>query len=182
MSKTERDSADKTLHVRRVVQTLAKRALHPRARFLRCAQNRISTPMSNQHAILRIANKQASTNVPAREIGAHIEFARISGRRDRFRDSKKLQLIAEFRIAAPAHKHCRASRFVFAFQFNRLEAQQKSGKAVRRDLRLTHHKSRRRNYARTYSQPRGEPQSRRIGNLKTVQKKKPGTNERIGRC
>src|ERR1700719_3368991 len=99
MSKTERDSADKILHVRRVVQTLTKSALHPGTRFLHRTQNRISTAMPDEHAIPRIANKHTATNVPAREIGAHTESARISGRRDRFRDSEKLQLIAELRIA-----------------------------------------------------------------------------------
>ena len=58
--------------------------------------------MSNEHAFIRIANKQTSMHVAAREIGAHIEFAGIPGRRDRFHDAKKFAFIAKLRFAAPA--------------------------------------------------------------------------------
>ena len=49
--------------------------------------------MPNQPAVLGIANKQKAKNIVTREIGAHIEFTRISGRRDDLCVSEKPQFI-----------------------------------------------------------------------------------------
>src|ERR1043166_5285321 len=136
MPETKHNSADEILYVRRILQPATKCNLHPRARFLRRAQNRIAAAMSNEHAFLGIANKQTSAHVAAREIGAHIEFAGIPGRCDRFRDSKKSEFVAKLRFATPADKPRCARRLVFTFEFNRFELQQECGEAVRGDLRL----------------------------------------------
>ena len=74
--------------------------------------------MPDQRAVLRITNKEYSANVASREIGAHIEFAWISRRRDDFRLSEKPQFIAEFRGAPPANLPDRACRLFSAFEFN----------------------------------------------------------------
>src|SRR6266487_6490415 len=112
------DPADKTLHLARALQSPAKRVLHPCPRFLSRMQNRVSTAVSNERAILRIANEQNAANVAAREIRAHIEFAGISRRRDYFRISEKPQFIAKFRRAFPAHLPDRARGLFPAFEFN----------------------------------------------------------------
>ena len=74
--------------------------------------------MPDQRAVLRITNKEYSANVVTREIGAHIEFAWISRRRDNFRLSEKPQFIAQFRGAAPTNLLDRARRLFSAFKFN----------------------------------------------------------------
>ena len=57
--------------------------IHPRD-FCAARKIRFPAPCLNQRAVLRIANKQNSANVAAREIRAHIEFTGISRRRDHF--------------------------------------------------------------------------------------------------
>src|SRR4029077_8705506 len=57
------DAAEKILHLGRVLQPPAKVFLHPSPRLLRRAQNRISTAVSNERPVLRVANKEYSTNV-----------------------------------------------------------------------------------------------------------------------
>src|SRR6267378_2667059 len=90
MSEAQHNPAEKILHLRRVLQPSANYALHPCARLLRPAYNGVAAAVPNRCAILRIANKEHSTNVVTRQIRAHIKFAGISRRRDHFRDSKKL--------------------------------------------------------------------------------------------
>ena len=92
--------------------------------------------MPNQHAVLGIANKQSSANIVAREIRAHVEFAWVSRRCDRFRDSKEPQLIGVFRSAAPADDPGRTGSLVPAFEFDGFKPQQERRKSVRRDFGL----------------------------------------------
>ena len=137
--------------------------------------------MSNAHAFLRIANKQTSAHVAPREIRAHIEFAGISGRRDRLRDSKKFEFIAEFRFAPPADKPRRARWSVFPFEFNRLEFQQKCGESIRSDLRLADDESSCSDGARPLAQLSGKPQTCRVFDLQIMQQKETACDERICR-
>ena len=91
VSKAEHDSAQKILHLRRILQSAAKSVLHPSPRLLRRAHDRVATTVSNQRAVLRVANEEQATNVAAREIGTHIEFAGISWRWYRLSSSKKFK-------------------------------------------------------------------------------------------
>src|SRR5439155_3337839 len=88
------DAAEKILHLGRVLQSPAKGVLHPSPRLLRRAQNRISTAMSNERPVLRVANKEHSTDAAAREVRAYIELAGVSRRRYRLGSPKKLQFVA----------------------------------------------------------------------------------------
>ena len=74
--------------------------------------------MPNQCAVLRIANEEEPANIVTREVGAHIEFAGISRRRDDFRNSKKLQFIAKFGRAFPTDLPDGARGLFPAFEFN----------------------------------------------------------------
>ena len=143
----EHDSAQEILHVRRVVQAATNRVLHPFARFLRRAQNRVSTAMSNECTVFWIADKQGSTNVATREIRPHVEFAWISRRCDQSRDSEKPQLIGIFRGAAPADEPGRTCSLVPAFEFDGLKPQQERRKSVRRDFGLADDDSSRSDYS-----------------------------------
>src|SRR6266487_1041889 len=118
MSEAKHDSAKKILHLRRVLQTAAKCVLHPSPRLLRCAHDRVATAVSNQRAVFRIANEKHSTNIAAREIRTHIEFAGISRRRDWLGSSKKLQFITKFRRAFPTDLPDGIRGLFPAFQFN----------------------------------------------------------------
>ena len=137
--------------------------------------------MSNEHGFLRIANKQTSKNIAAREIGAHIEFARVSGRRDRFRSSKEFEFIAKLRLTAPADKPCRARCLVFMFEFNRLDLQQKCGESVGRDFRLASDKSSCFDKPGPLAQLSGKPQTCRVSDPQAMQKKESAGDERIFR-
>src|SRR5260370_39593344 len=95
------DSAQKILHLRCVLQTAAKCILHPSPRLLRCAHDRVAAAVSNQRTVFRIANEEHSTNVAAREIRTHIEFAGLSQRRDCLCTSRKLLSVAKWRRALP---------------------------------------------------------------------------------
>jgi len=90
----------------------------------------------SQRTILRIANKQDSENIATREIRSHVEFTGIPRRRDRFRDSEKPQFVSESRIAAPADLPSRACELLPAFEFNRVQLQQKGRESARCNLRL----------------------------------------------
>src|SRR5437588_5031503 len=118
MSEAEHDSAQKILHVGCILQPAAKNVLHPCPRLLRCAHDRVATAVSNERAALRVADEEQATNVPAREIGTHIEFAGISWRRDRLGSSKKFKFIAKFRDAFPTHLPDGVHGLFPAFQFN----------------------------------------------------------------
>src|SRR6266480_4642584 len=93
------DSTDKTFYLGRILQAAAQRVLHPCARRLCSAQDRIAVAVADQRAVLRIPNEQHSADIMPCQISAHIELAGIARRRDRLRSSKKLQLIAKFRRA-----------------------------------------------------------------------------------
>ena len=118
MPETKHNSAQKTLHVGRILQPTAKCVLHPGPRLLRRAHDRVATAVSNERAALRVADEEQAANVPAREIRTHIEFAGISWRRDRLGSSKKFKFIAKFRDAFPTHLADRVRGLFPAFQFN----------------------------------------------------------------
>src|SRR5438128_12006623 len=101
MPEAKHDSAEKILHLRRVLQTSAKCVLHPSPRLLRCAHDRVATAVSNQRAIFRITNKEHSTKDAAHEVRTHIEFSGNSPRRYRPDGSKKLKFVTEFRHSFP---------------------------------------------------------------------------------
>src|SRR5438046_6658238 len=84
------DSTDETFYLGRIVQAAAQRVLHPCARRLCSAQDRIAAAVANQRAVLRVPNEQHSTDIMPRQISAHVELAGIARRRDRLRSSKKL--------------------------------------------------------------------------------------------
>src|SRR6266540_7200961 len=115
---TEQDPTEKILNLRRVLQSSANCVLHPCARFLRETQDRVATAVPNQGAVLRITNKEHSTDVVTRKVRAHIEFARISGRRDYFRDSKQLQFVTKFRSAFPTNLPDGVRELVLTFEFD----------------------------------------------------------------
>ena len=98
---SKHDPTQKILRLRRVLQSSTNCVLHPCPRLLRQAQNRVATAVPNQCAVLRIADKEHSTDVVTRQIRAHIEFTGISRRRDDFRGSEKLQFITKFRRTFP---------------------------------------------------------------------------------
>src|SRR4029453_9784464 len=118
MPDAKHDSADETLYLGRIVQAAAQRILHPCARCLCSAQHRITAAVADQRAVLRITSEEHSTDIMPREISAHIEFAGIPRRRDRFGGTKKFQIIAKLRRAFPTDLPDRARRFGFAFEFN----------------------------------------------------------------
>src|SRR5437773_12259522 len=118
MSEPEHDSAKKTSNLGCVFQVAAKRVLHPGPGLLCQPQDRIPTAVSNEYRVLRIANKQQSANVTTRQIGAHVEFAGISRRRDWLSDSRKLQFVAKFRRTAPTHLPDRACQLLPAFRLD----------------------------------------------------------------
>ena len=118
MSEPEHDSAEKTSNLGCVFQVAAKRVLHPGPGLLCQPQDRIPTAVSNEYRVLRIANKQQSANVTTRQIGAHVEFAGISRRRDWLRGSRKLQFIAKFRRTAPTYLPDCVCRVFSAFELD----------------------------------------------------------------
>src|SRR5439155_4207072 len=99
--------------------------------------------MSNQRTVLRVANKESSANVAAREIRAHAEFTGISRRCGHLSDSEEPELIAIFRCSTPADEPARERSVLPAFEFERSKFQQEGRKSVRRDLRLADHEPRR---------------------------------------
>src|SRR3977135_794282 len=131
MAKAKDDSAEKALHIRCVFQPATKRRLHPHARLLRRAQNRIPTAVPKYHSIFGIADKDETADITPREIRAHVEFPRVSRRLDRFGNSKQPQFVAELRIAIPANEYCRSCSFAFSFQLNRFELKQKTREPTR---------------------------------------------------
>src|SRR4029077_15203604 len=96
MAQAQRDDAQKILHLGRIIQTAADRALHPSARALRRAQDRTTSAFAEQNTVFWITNKQTAAGIQAREIRAHVELAGIARQRDRFGDSEKFQFVAKF--------------------------------------------------------------------------------------
>src|ERR1700741_453976 len=80
MSQTESNAADETLDVRRILQPSTKCHLQPRSRFLSCAQDRTARSMLQDCSIFRVSHKQTPEHVATRQIGSHVEFARVSWR------------------------------------------------------------------------------------------------------
>src|SRR5260370_33923501 len=72
------DSTYETLCFGRIVQAAAQRVLHPCARRLCSAQDRIAAAVADQRAVLRIPDEQHSANIMPRKVSAHIEFAGVS--------------------------------------------------------------------------------------------------------
>src|SRR5205814_9276352 len=118
MAQTENNAAQKILYLRRSIQSATNRSLHPGARFLGCSQDWISGTFLNQKSIFRIANKKSSPHILPREIGTHVELARIARGRNRFGHPEEFQFIAEFGAAAPANQQCRVGRRSLSFQLN----------------------------------------------------------------
>src|SRR5258708_38287273 len=77
------DSTDETLCLGRILQAAAQRVLHPYARRLGGAQDRIAAAVANERAVLRVPNEQYSADIMPRQRSAHIELAGIAWRRDR---------------------------------------------------------------------------------------------------
>ena len=178
---SKHDSTEKILHLRRVLQPSAKRVLHPGARFLCRMQDRVSTAVANQRAVFWITNKQHATNVPPRKIRAHIEFARISRRRDDFRSSEKPQCIAKFRGSAPADPPHRVCQLFPAFEFNRLEPKQKRRESIGRDFRLADHRPGRRDDAWPVAKLSSKLLAFGLAGSQTVQQEKTNSDDCIGR-
>src|SRR5262249_27304855 len=97
----EHDSTDETFYFGRIVQAATQRVLHPCARRLRSAQDRIAAAVVDQRAVFRIAGEEHPTDIVSSEISAHIEFAGVSWPRDWLCNSKEFQFIAKFRRAFP---------------------------------------------------------------------------------
>src|SRR4030095_1839982 len=72
MTEAKNDPAQKILHLRRIIESATNNALHPGARFLRRAQNRIPGIFSQERAVFGVANKQTSPHILAREVRAHV--------------------------------------------------------------------------------------------------------------
>src|ERR1700704_5823610 len=109
------DPAEKALHTRCALQAAAKRCLHPHARLLRRAQNRISTAVTKYYSIFGIADKDETADITPREIRAHVEFSWVSRRLDRLGNSKQSQFIAKSRIAIPANEYGCSCSLAFSF-------------------------------------------------------------------
>ena len=112
------DSTDKTFYVGRIVQAAAQRVLHPCARCLCSAQDRIAAAVADQRAVLWITDEEHSTDIMPRKVSAHIELAGVSWRRDWLGGSKKFQFIAKLRRAFPTNLPDCARGFGFTFEFN----------------------------------------------------------------
>ena len=83
------DSTDETFYLGRILQAAAQRVLHPCARRLCSAQDRIAAAVVNQRAVLRIPNEQHSADIMPRKVSSHVELAGIAWRRDRLGGTKK---------------------------------------------------------------------------------------------
>src|SRR5258708_39853929 len=90
---SKHDSTDETFYFGRVVQAAAQRVLHPCARRLCSAQHRITAPVADQRAVLRITSEEHSTDIMPRKVSTHIEFAGVSRRFDELPRSKKFPFI-----------------------------------------------------------------------------------------
>src|SRR5437016_2230458 len=118
--------------------------------------------MSQQDTVLRIANKKTSPHILTCEIRTHIEFARISRRRNRFGDAEQFQFIAEFGAAAQANKQRCVCRHGLSFEFDRLEFEQKRRESIRRHLWLRGDEADRVHNAWSFAQSSRESRARCI--------------------
>src|SRR5207253_785256 len=109
------------------LQTATESCLHPGARLLSRAQDRIAAAVTNQRPFFGITNKQTSIYIPACQVRSHIEFTRVSWGPNLFRNAEESQFIAKLGMTAPMRQHCRFDRFMPAFQFDRSQSQQESG-------------------------------------------------------
>src|SRR5205807_4584574 len=137
---------------------------------------------ANRKSIFRITNKQTSPHILTGEIRTHIELTRSAWRRNWLGNPEKFQLIAEFRITAPANKQRRMSRPSLSFELNRFELEQKTRESVRRHLWLRSHEANRVHYARPIAEINRQLQAGCIGDPKIVQQKESAPNQQICRC
>ena len=112
------DATYETFCFGRIVQAAAQRVLHPCARRLCSAQDRIAAAVADQRGVLRIPNEQHSADIMPRQISAHIEFAGVSWCRDWLGGSKKFQFIAKFGHALPTNLPNSARGMFPTFELN----------------------------------------------------------------
>src|SRR5207244_13340374 len=99
--------------------------------------------MSNQRTVLRVANKESSANVAAREIRAHVEFTGISRRCGHLSASSQPEFMAVFRCSRPADELAGVRSVLRALEFARSKSYFDGGKSVPRHLRFAATLSRR---------------------------------------
>src|SRR5262245_23665194 len=114
----QHDSTNETFYFGCIVQTAAQCVLHPCARRLCGAQDRIAATVADERPVLRITGEEHSADIVPREVGAHIEFAGVPWRRDWLSGSKKFQFIAKLWRAFPSDLPGCACGFGFILEFN----------------------------------------------------------------
>src|SRR5262249_52009779 len=112
------DSTDETFYFGRIVQAAAQRVLHPCARRLCSAQDRIAAAVANQRTVLWVTSEEHSTDIMPRQVSAHVELAWVARRPDRFGGTQKIQFIAKLRRAFPTNLPDSVRGFIFAFKFD----------------------------------------------------------------
>src|SRR5438045_5448781 len=109
MTATTDHTVDRASDVRRIFQPATNRGSHPRARFLRRAQDSIADAMGQDDAVFRIAQDQGTMDVLAREISAHVELARIARSIDRLGGAEEFDLVTELDVVPQPHEPLRAA-------------------------------------------------------------------------
>ena len=175
MSQTERNAAKKILRLRRIIKAARDRGLHPDARLLRGAKDRIARILSEQRAVFRISDKQTPAHILPRKIRRHVELALISRRCNRLGNTEQLQLVAQFRIAAPSSDHVALARSCRALEFDRFQFEQERREAIRRQLRLALNNSCGPDRSRARAEFLGKLQPWRVASPKIVNQKERGT-------
>src|SRR2546423_1278906 len=92
--------------------------------------------MAEDFSIFRVTGQQHSMDITPSQVGAQVEFTRISRRADPLNHSENFDLVAKCQIAAPPDEDSRVGRLLLAIQFDRAQSEQKGRESTWANLRL----------------------------------------------